>query len=56
MKEDDEGVPFYLLVTPGMNHGDWNLCGGEAPLVFSMASGQKVNVSQIIDDLGHERD
>ena len=24
-KEDDEGVPFYLLLTSGMHHGDRNL-------------------------------
>ena len=48
-KENDEGVPFHLLLTPG-------IAGEKAPVVSSMASGQKVPVSQIADYLEHERD
>ena len=53
-KENDEGVPFYLLLESEMHYGDRNLTGDKA-LVVSMSGGQKITVSQIADDLGYER-
>ena len=44
-KEDDEGVPFYLLLAPDMYHGGRNLAGKKAMVVCCMAGGQKLIVS-----------
>ena len=54
-KENDKGVPFYLLLALGMHHGDRNLAREKALVVSSIAGGQKVTASQIADDLEYER-
>ena len=54
-KEDGEGVPFYLLLAPEMHHGVQNLVRKKALVVSSMAGEYKVIVSQIANELGHER-
>ena len=54
-KENNEGVPFYLLLESEMHYGDRNLAGDKALVVFSMAGGQKFTVSQIANDFGYER-
>ena len=64
-KEDDDGVPFYLLLTSGMHHGDRNLAAsylrwGDRNLagdkgLWSPPCRQKLTVSKIANDLGHAR-
>jgi hypothetical protein len=38
-KEDDEGVPFYTLLTAGMHRGDQNLAGKEEVAFYSWRAG-----------------
>ena len=38
-----------------MHYGDRNLAGDKALVVSSMSGRQNLTVSQIVDDLGHER-
>ena len=54
-KENDEGVPFYLLLAPEMHHDVQNLVRKKALVVSSMAGEYKVIVNQIADEIGHER-
>jgi len=54
-KKYDKGVPFTSYFALEIYHGSRNLAWEKTSVVSSMASGQKLIVNQITNDLVHER-